>query len=131
MAGPRTLELLERNGGFTINHLGLEVTKGFAVSTDPQLTRVIKDIVTASELFQYVSDNFDVLVDPYNGKVFGGWLDTQTGWTYLDVITVVTDREESLRLASMHGEIAVYDLGTHEEIRVNYPKSDFVLVNEV
>jgi hypothetical protein len=98
------------------------VTEGFAVSVNPECTMVFDREVTAHDLEMYAKHNHGVLrgID----KVFGAWLDTETGKTYLDVVTVVDDRDKALDLARSHGEIAVFDLGSFEEIRISYRVDD-------
>lgn len=111
------LDKLAETGGFSVNPRVPEgwVTEGFAVSVNPERTRVIDGQVDSMMLLTYVNDNWDMFRQ--DGKVFGGWLDTETGKTYLDVVTIVDSKEEALDLAVHHGELAIYDITNGQEIR--------------
>lgn len=117
------LEKLRDEGGFTLNlnTTGDWVTEGFAVSVNPELTRVIDGPVDALAVLTYVRDHWTDLQT--KGKVFGGWVDTETGLTYLDVVTIVDSKEEALDLAVQHGELAVYDIAGGQEIRTGVVKA--------
>lgn len=116
------LERLRDNGGFTLDVQRVEwVTEGFAVSVNPELTRTVKGEVDVLTLATYAADHQDILMS--DGKVFGGWLDTETGITYLDVVTVLDSKELALDLAVQHGELAIYDLGNNQEIRTGLVKA--------
>lgn len=105
------------DGGFTLDlHTQDLVSEGFAVSVNPELTRVIKEPIRLTALLLYMADHFHELLD--EGKTFGAWLDTETGFTHLDVVTVLSDREEAERLGRKHQEIAIFDIGTGTEIRL-------------
>jgi hypothetical protein len=117
------LHLLRTTGGFTVDlNDGAKTfpTEGFAVSVNPERTRVIEGTVDSVTLHQYGRDNRDLLSTP--GKVFGGWLDTESGKTYLDVVTLFDSKEEALDLAVEHGELAIFDLGSGQEIRTGLVK---------
>jgi hypothetical protein len=112
------LETLRDTGGFTYNLSTMGyVTKGFAVSVNPECTRVIDGPVDAITLLTYASDNA-LLLDGREGKMFGAWLDTETGKTYLDVVTVFEHEWQAAYFGTRAGEIAIYDLGTGKEIRL-------------
>jgi hypothetical protein len=115
------LDKLTTNGGFTLDLRTPEgwVTKGFAVSVNPERTQTSQN-PDASTLARYVLDNWDLLSQ--EPKVFGGWLDTESGITYLDVVTVFDSKEEALDLAVQHGELAIFDLGSGQEIRTGLVK---------
>jgi hypothetical protein len=111
------LTVLAETGGFTMDlHAAGFAKEGFAVSVNPERTRKISGPVDSITLVTYVSDNWDLLSE--NGKVFGGWLDRETGITYLDVVTLFDNREDAERLGREHGEIAIFDLETGTEIRL-------------
>lgn len=115
------LDKLANEGGFTLDlNKGDYVTEGFAVSINPEHTRVIDGEVDSVSVVQYVTDKMDVLGQ--EGKVFGGWLDTESGKTYLDVVTVFDSKELALDLAVEHGELAIYDITNGQEIRTGLVK---------
>lgn len=115
------LDALRDNGGFTVDlqKAGF-VTEGFAVSVNPERTRVVDGEVDTITLANYVRDHWDILKT--EGKVFGGWLDTESGKTYLDVVTVFDSKEVALDLAVQHGELAIYDITSGQEIRTGLVK---------
>lgn len=111
-------EKLKNDGGFTVDPATRAlVTKGFALSVNPERTRIIDGPVDTITLNTYERDNLDMWGE---GKVFGAWLDTETGKTYLDVVTLYTDREEAVKYGRFYGEIAIFDLSKGEEIRLSY-----------
>lgn len=117
----KALEKLTVDGGFTLNLKTGEgwVTEGFAVSLNPERTRVFINVDTLT-LVTFVTDNWDLLRQ--DGYMFGAWLDTETGITYLDVVTVLDSKELALDLAVQKGELAIYDLGSGQEIRTGLVK---------
>lgn len=116
------LDKLRAEGGFTIDLRTAEgwVEEGFAVSVNPERTRTFELPVNTADLVTYVNDNWDLLKS--EPSVFGGWLDTETDITYLDVVTVLDSKEEALDLAVAHGELAIFDLGSGQEIRTGLVK---------
>jgi hypothetical protein len=115
------LERLRDNGGFTLDTRRVEwVTKGFAVYVNPERTRTVKGEIDVLTLATYAADNRDLLSSA--PKVFGAWLDTETGVTYLDVVTVFDSKELALDLAVQHGELAIFDLANGQEIRTGLIK---------
>lgn len=105
--------LQERDGGFTLG-TGLEpITTGYAVSLRPD-REVILSRATEGDLLEYMIRNADLL--GHDGNAFGGWCDPTDGRIYLDVSTVVNDRETALRLAVEHDQLAVWDFAACESI---------------
>lgn len=105
-------------GGFSFDVQTGEVPKqGFAVSCNPEETRVLGTAYpTVADLWLYITDKYVVLSGV--GKVFGGWVDRETGLTHLDVVTIVDDEAKARELGKTHGEIAIYDLTSGSEIRL-------------
>jgi hypothetical protein len=115
---------IRESGGFTLDMQSHEwVTEGFAVSLNPERTMVVEGELTSDHTLAFLSDNADLLLTE-KGKVFGGWVDTETGKTYLDVVTVYADREEAIKFGRFYGEIAIFDLSKGEEIRLSYEVGD-------
>lgn len=115
---------LSDNGGFTYDHRvaeGYWVSEGYALSIDPDRTKVV-DEFNPETVGNFYVDNWDRL--QLDGKMFGAWLDTETGKTHLDVVTIFTDREEAIKYGRFYGEIAIYDLTAGEEIRLSYKVGD-------
>ena len=53
------------------------------------------------------------------GKSVGGWRDKKSGDYFLDVVEVHQDKDHALKLARERGELAIFDLSTGEEIRLD------------
>jgi hypothetical protein len=103
------------NGGFSIDANGIEPTTGYAVSTFPEFERKLGNVGT-DDLDQFLRDNSELLRRP--GILFGGWRETESGIAFLDVSTVVNDRETAAKLARDHNQIAFFDFesGTSETL---------------
>lgn len=115
------LDKLRDDGGFTLDlHSSSFAKEGFAVSVNPERTRTVSGTADTTTLVTYINDNWDLLST--EGKVFGGWVDTESGTTYLDVVTLFDSKEQALDLAVQHGELAIYDLGSGQEIRTGLVK---------
>lgn len=54
----------------------------------------------------------------FPGRVFGVWLDHQTGVLHLDVSDHVADLADALSLAASRGELAIWDIANLREVRV-------------
>ena len=104
------------DGGFTVDpRTGKDVTSGFAVATDPKLSKEIdaKD-VTGKTIQNYVNANKSALAG--EGKMVGGWHDPDTGKVWLDVSTVTPDKNKAVKLAQDANQIAIFDLGSGKSI---------------
>jgi hypothetical protein len=115
----RLTELAQRvtvaDGGFTIDPATLDdVTDGYAVSVNPEHERIYAE-VTPGTIMSYMITNEAALAAP--GALLGGWRDPADGRIYLDMPTLVHDREQALALARTHDELAVYDFAAGESIR--------------
>jgi hypothetical protein len=110
--------LLGATGGFTVNTETCEFpTTGYALSIDPEHTETLNDAYpTVGDLLGYVFDHEEIL--SREGKFFGGWVDTEDGTLYLDVVTLVEDKDTAISWAKRHKELAVFDLSAGTEIRV-------------
>jgi len=49
----------------------------------------------------------------------GGWIDTDTDLVYIDLSQHFIDKSDALAVARFHDEIAIWDLSSKREIRVN------------
>ena len=115
---PRLVELAERltrpDDGFTIDpHTGADVTGGYAVSVHPE-DGVVLGSVAPGDLIEYMVRHADALARPR--AVFGGWRDPADGRIYLDVSTLVADRDRALALAREHDQLAVFDFAAGESV---------------
>ena len=103
------------SGGATVNLQGETPSAGFAVSTFPQAERIIKGPVGLPAVWDYVSEHADHLE---GGAYLGAWVDPETGWGYLDMSTIFEDIATAVRLGADAGQLAVFDLGRGEEVRI-------------
>jgi hypothetical protein len=103
-----------QNGGasFTIDGQDRTGTDAYAVSIYPDRERIVDGTATADDIADFAAANHDVLAD--GRAVIGTWV--HEGRTYLDVSALVSDRLEALRLGEQHGQLAIFDLATLEEI---------------
>jgi hypothetical protein len=69
--------------------------------------------LTPALLHQYALKNAALFE---KGEYFGGWLDKGTGKIHLDVVSVVGDRDEAIKLGKQHNQIAIFGFKGVEEI---------------
>jgi HK97 family phage portal protein len=115
--GKRTLN----DGGMTIDlSTNSYPSTGFALSLDLE--------AELSVPFEAFDANYADIVGDYttehaarlgaDGKHLGTWLDTDSDLVFLDISTIVDDRDEALDLARAHQQRAIFDLATFDEIEV-------------
>jgi hypothetical protein len=105
----RLEKLAKAGGGFT--HPAAK--SGFAFSASPENEEILADL-TSDAIRDYAKRHSAALARPH--ARLGAWHDGEK-W-YLDVSTVVPDRESALREAARAGQRAIYDLGKGESINV-------------
>lgn len=96
--------------GYTVDaHTLNPVTSGYAVSlAATQNSFGMEGLV---RVVDYVTSHPFV-------TAFGGWMDSETGLYYYDATVIVDDLAQALELARVNGQIAIFDLGNMEEIRI-------------
>lgn len=100
----------------------LSGTEGVAVAGYPQRGVITDGMPTEQELEVFQRKNRDIFqADP--NAALGIWLDNETGKGYID-ITNVLPRDLAIAQGERLGEIAVWDLGAGEEIRIADQKQD-------
>ena len=116
----KTLE----NGGETYNFsLGgsLGGQKYYAVAMYPQCEKVVdKDDFTLQTIREYVHDNAELLKDRRNS--LGTWLDTETNKVYIDISRTIQDYSRAVELGIEYNQLAIFNLETFEEIRLDSHK---------
>lgn len=107
--------------GFTVNAATLQpVTTGYAVAMKTtqnsfgaeglkNVVSVINDLVVNAKKAGYNLDNF---------LAFGGWYDSESGLYYYDATLIFQDRAEAIEAGRANEQIAIFDLGKLEEIRL-------------
>ncbi len=122
--GDAAAEAVRTVGGFTIDPKhATAATSGFAVAIKGHAATMPGDRFlsdrTARTAFvkQWLRENRDVLSQP--GSHIGGWIDTDTQLVYFDVSEVLSDRSAAIQAGCDRGEIAIYDLSSADEIRLD------------
>jgi hypothetical protein len=109
------------NGGFTFDcNSGSYPESGYAVATFPNAEWIVPGaVLKASTIHRFITERRALLDQPH--AHIGAWATTnawgEPRW-YLDVSTVIHDRDSAIALAKLHNQLAIYDLANHEEIRV-------------
>lgn len=118
IAAQKALMLAEDSGGATFNLTkgSLAGTEHYAVSIYPERELILKGEPTTKVIEQYMAKNADLLDDPMNS--FGIWRDVDSGKTYLDVVVTTPDKAAAMKLGLDHGQLAIFDLGKMQEIRI-------------
>ena len=103
--------------GFTVNAATLQpVTTVYAVALKKTQNSFgaegLAKVANVIEELQ-VSDNL-------NGRTlaFGGWYDSKSGLYYYDATVIFLDRKEAIEAGRANEQIAIFDLGKLEEIRL-------------
>lgn len=107
----------ESVGGGTFHAANLTTpTEGFAVAIpDAEL------VVSGNAPRSIVRAWLDSVARPCLSKAaqfVGCWKDSTTNKLYLDVVAVVQDADEAIRLAQQYGQLAIFDLLNKREIRI-------------
>jgi hypothetical protein len=103
--------------GFTVNAANLQpVTTGYAVALKrtqnsfgaeglAKVANVIEELQASNEM---------------SGRTlaFGGWYDSESGLYYYDATVIFGDRAEAIEAGRANEQIAIFDLGKLEEIRL-------------
>jgi hypothetical protein len=108
----QSVALHAANGGSTVSlyYGDLVGQRLYVVDLFPEREReIVGPEVTAALVEQFVADNRDLLDDPRN--TVGTYYDPDGGITYVNVSSVLPDREQALALARRHNQVFVFDLG--------------------
>src|SRR5262245_48670538 len=119
LALARTVAVLQQqHGGFTYSLYrgNLAGTHGYAVAVFPELSVVLDGPATEGQLAQFVQDNLVLLHDPQLN--LGGWYDSRSCKTYLDISAVIPSRKLAVTLARKHKQRSITNLRNLQEIPV-------------
>lgn len=115
----KVLETISKpDGGFTYQPATDESpTSGYALSIYKGRERVF-DVakLTLNDLWEHAQDNWDLLSKP--GNYIGGWHNPEDGKAYLDVSMVVKDKAEAERMGRENNQLAYFDLGKGESVKL-------------
>lgn len=117
MENKQLLELINSNGGFTIDlKIGIQPQSGFCVA--------LKDF---EQITINNNNNLDKILSNYivnhKPKLFnenyylGCWVNDNK--VYLDIVTIVKDLKLAVKLAKINKQIAIYDLDNQKEIFID------------
>jgi hypothetical protein len=100
----------EPNGGFTVDpHAGKDLKEGYLVAIYPDRSRQVRSL-NREEIREYVRENEDLLIQ--SGHTVSAWHDPDTGYVWLDVSMVTSDKRDAIQLAKEFDRHSVFDLGT-------------------
>lgn len=105
--------------GFSVTPKGKVPDSGYMVAVAGR-TKIVDAKDLASERGQqiindYVRQHSDVLGK--SGAHIGGWTDTETGKTHLDVAYNIKNKNTAIRAGQSHNQIAIWDVHKGREIR--------------
>jgi hypothetical protein len=115
----KLFETLSKNNfqGATIDIKGKSPTKGFMVSTNPELERQIDGAADFKDIVVYISDNKKFLNDNPD-KCIDVWFDANTKKTFLDISSRMTKLSDAINQAKTKNQLAIFDLETKTELRI-------------
>lgn len=103
--------------GFTVNAATLQpVTTGFAVALKrTQNSFGAEGLAKVANVIEELQASGNL-----NGRTlaFGGWYDSESGLYYYDATVIFQDRAEAIEAGRVNEQIAIFDLGKLEEIRL-------------
>ena len=112
------VESHSKNGGSTFSLDGKDMSgqPKASVSIFPERTKLVEgESVTEEDIDSFVEENKDLFEGNEDVLTVGTWYDSESGKTYIDVITV-TDKESAVELGRQYNQKAVWDLEFSKEI---------------
>lgn len=106
-----------KEGGFTVSESGHRPTSGFVVATPGAERRIPVDQLTPDTISAYRKEFAERLAQP--DTYLGAWYDTESGDVFLDVSKVYEDRDEAIEYGRSSNQLAIFDLSTFTEIRLD------------
>lgn len=117
---PNVLDMIRKNpSGFSVKPTnGRAPTSGYMVSL-PGHTKIVTEAQLSGPnapalLQQYAREHAGVLQQP--GAHIGGWTDSNTGKTHLDVSHNIRDRTKAKRAGQRQNQIKIWDVKRAREI---------------
>jgi hypothetical protein len=108
------------NGGATYNLMTNEFNPdhGYIVSIKGYEDRSkFNEVSLQHKIVEYVKKNADVFIDAENHELFlGGWIDN--GDLFLDVSTLIEDKDKAIRVAIVNDQKAYYDCNIGKSINL-------------
>lgn len=98
--------------GFTIDRYGRDdIAERYVVAYGPGREL---EAPTRADVLAFVRDNMDALM-------FGTWRDPETGRVWLDTVRAFDVLENAVSFGRQHGQLAIFDQDTGEDIRLDIP----------
>lgn len=118
---PNVLNMIRKNpGGFSIKPMNGRAPKsGFMVAA-PGHTRIVRESDLSGPqgsriLTQFANEHAGALQQP--GAHIGGWTDSKTGKTYLDISHNIPSKRQAVRAGKGRNQIAIWDVKHGREIK--------------
>lgn len=106
---------IANQSGATWNHLGEQPDYGFAVATQGNEEKYAIGIFSEAIIADYQARH-----PLCQGQFWGAWVNSEDGNVYLDVSTVFDNFTQAIEEGRKSHQIAIFDLGEHEEITIVY-----------
>jgi hypothetical protein len=100
-------ELIDRDGGFTLDILGYRPLKGYVVSLPGYTRKIEVNSFSDEDIKDYAANYFYELTSGQNFYI-GAWL--ENGEVWLDLSENVKDLTTALRLGKERNQIAIWDV---------------------
>lgn len=114
----KALDITKSDGGVTISKGGFQPSQGFAFAPQKLTeTKIALDQVTPEDIQAFLQKHNKLLSDPNN--FLGAWV--EDGMVWLDVSTVLDDKEAALKAAEVANQEAIFDLSSFETIFLKPP----------
>lgn len=102
------------HGGVTAKLDGTIVNNGFVCG----VYNIYAGKMPEHRVINDIAESIETSVKDYHNAIVGGWVDKETNILYLDIVSVCEIESEAIALAKQLGELAIYNLGSKEEIRL-------------
>ncbi len=103
--------------GFTINTDRKPIKSGFAIAPYKGVIVELSKI-NESDIVSFIAKNSNLLAK--EGHCIGGWQNSDSGKSYLDVAVVRENKNDAIREALETGQIAIYDLANNKELNIEH-----------
>lgn len=110
------LHLIQTTGGatYSLSKGNLVGTDGYAVAIYPDREQIVSQL-DYDTVEEYLLQNEDLLSNSANS--FGAWI-SGGNKVYLDVVAVIKDLNEAMKLGRKHNQLAIFNLKTLQEIPI-------------
>ena len=109
---------IQDRGGFSVRHdLNKYEGGGYAVGGASECIEILVNTMSWNSFKSIMSALRKETQGTGLSRIIGGWVDIDNV-AYLEISDIVQDRAEAIALGKERGEIAIYDFGKNEEIRI-------------